>query len=124
MLEIAETNSIPALESGQRQDSVGGSGVVDALENRMKMLDCYLDAIPRNVENKRRLVECGYSISLWEKVSGPLNCGYMLNTELTQVLQLCTLNLCSLYFLSSALWRVLATGFNMNFMHKSQGCMK
>ena len=84
----------------------------------MRMLDCYLDAIPRNVEDKRRLVECGYSISLWEKVSGPLNCGYMLNTELTQ---LCTLNLCSLSFLSSALWRVLAMGFNMKFY---KGCMK
>ena len=89
----------------------------------MRMLDCYLDAIPRNVEDKRRLVECGYSISLWEKVSGPLS-GYMVNTKLTQVLQLCTLNLCSLYFLSSALWRVLATGFNMKFMHKSKGYMK
>ena len=51
----------------------------------MRMLDCYLDAIPRNVEDKRRLVECGYSISLWEKVSGPLS-GYMVNTKLTQVL--------------------------------------
>ena len=29
-------------------------------------------------------------------------CGYMLSTEFTQVLQLCTLNLCGLHFLSSA----------------------
>ena len=38
------------------------------------MFNCYLDAIPRNAEDRKRLVECGYSVSLWEKVSGPLNC--------------------------------------------------
>ena len=30
------------------------------------------------------------------------HCGYMLNTEFTQVMQLCTLNWCGLYFLSLA----------------------
>ena len=39
--------------------------------------------------------------------------GYMLNTGFTQVLKLCTLNLCSLYFLPSALF-----SFHLGVMYK------
>lgn len=46
---------------------------MDTLEARVKELDCFLDAIPRNSEDKCKLIECGYSSSLWEEVSS-LDC--------------------------------------------------
>ena len=43
--------------------------MIDTLEARVKELDCFLDAIPRNSEDKSKLIECGYNSSLWEEVS-------------------------------------------------------
>ena len=41
----------------------------NALAQRMKELQEYLDGLPRNKEDKERLLSSGYSSLLWEEVS-------------------------------------------------------
>ena len=39
---------------------------------RMCELERYLDGLPRNTEDRRQLLECGYSNRLWEEVGSSL----------------------------------------------------
>ena len=39
------------------------------MQLRMSELERFLDSMPRNVEDRKQLLECGYGNKLWEEVS-------------------------------------------------------
>ena len=43
-------------------------GLNDSTEERKKAVDAYVESMPRNAEDKKKLVECGYSSQLWLEV--------------------------------------------------------
>ena len=51
----------------------GGEGeakeALSPLEARMAQLERYIEQLPRNVEDRRRLTDHGYSDRLWDQVS-------------------------------------------------------
>ena len=47
----------------------GGVEMSSPLKLRMSKLEEYIEQLPRNLEDRKKLVEHGYSNSLWEKVS-------------------------------------------------------
>ena len=49
------------------QENVGTS--LQPLEVRMHELERHIEQLPRNTEDRQKLVECGYSHRLWEEVS-------------------------------------------------------
>ena len=56
---VEDSSSLPNIPHPQQ----------DALAKRMELLQKHLDEFPRNKEDKERLLSCGYSPQLWEKVS-------------------------------------------------------
>ena len=65
-----------SVEAATTHDSGGGEGEEDGevkrpspLETRMAKLEQYIEQLPRNVEDRQKLVEHGYSETLWNKVS-------------------------------------------------------
>ena len=58
---------------GDREEGGGGGEEADseksALGVRMASLECYIEQLPRNVEDRRKLMDHGYSQRLWDQVS-------------------------------------------------------
>ena len=65
------------LNSDSDREGQGGGGDSEAkkvvnlspLEVRMAQLEHYIEQLPRNVEDRRKLVGHGYSDTLWDQVS-------------------------------------------------------
>ena len=69
----AASQTEAAVLSSER-DRGGGEGeakkaVLSPLEVRMAQLEHYIEQLPRNVEDRRKLTEHGYSDRLWDQVS-------------------------------------------------------
>ena len=61
-------------EGGQEEEEGGGGGEGEeagksALRVRMARLEHYIEQLPRNVEDRRKLMDHGYSERLWDQVS-------------------------------------------------------
>lgn len=57
-------------DGGERAVDEGGEvKLLSPLKIRMVMLEQYIKQLPRNVEDRHRLVEHGYSERLWDQVS-------------------------------------------------------
>ena len=73
----AETAAIlSSSERGEedREEGGGGGGEGEEAEKsalgvRMAHLECYIEQLPRNVEDRRKLMDHGYSERLWDQVS-------------------------------------------------------
>ena len=64
--------AVTAASDGGREiapDEVGEVKQPSPLELRMAMLEQYIEQLPRNVEDRHKLVKHGYSERLWDQVS-------------------------------------------------------
>ncbi len=68
---ISKSSEATTVRDGSNLQEEGGRGTPDLaglLDTRKKLLQQYLDQLPRNREDKEQLLSSGYSSLLWEKV--------------------------------------------------------
>jgi hypothetical protein len=69
----AKTTAVLSNSDHEGVDEGGGGGEDEEaekspLEVRMALLECYIEQLPRNVEDRRKLMDHGYSGRLWDQV--------------------------------------------------------
>lgn len=54
---------------GREGEGTSAKKALSPLEFRMTLLERYIEQLPRNVEDRRKLTDHGYSDRLWDQVS-------------------------------------------------------